>query len=94
MCLLINVFFLSVLIKGLYVMYWFMLDLQGLICSPLYCIGAAVAVAVGCGRDSRIRGRIGLWVFVPLVIVCSIVCGSLLLRTFETVFYTDMLLNL
>jgi hypothetical protein len=51
------------------------------------------AVAVGCGRDSRIRGRIGLWVFVPLVIVRSIVFGSLLLRTLEK-FYTDMLLNL
>jgi beta-lactamase regulating signal transducer with metallopeptidase domain len=30
-------------------------------------------VAVGCGRDSRIRGRIGLWVFVRLVCVCVIV---------------------
>jgi hypothetical protein len=33
--------------------------------------GVALGVAVECGRDSRIRGRIDLWVFVPLVIVCS-----------------------
>jgi hypothetical protein len=43
-------------------------------------------------RDSRVRGRIDLWLFVPLVIVLSIVFGSLLLRTFKIVFYTDMLL--
>jgi hypothetical protein len=51
-------------------MYWFLLELQGLICPHCSFIGAAVAV--GCGRDSRIRGRIDLWVFLPLVIVRSI----------------------
>jgi hypothetical protein len=44
--------------------------------------------------DSRVRGRIDLWLFVPLVIVGSIAYGSLLLGTFKIVFYTDMLLNL
>jgi hypothetical protein len=60
---------------------------------PSVVLRRGVAVAVECDRDSRIRGRIDLWVFVPLVIVRSIVFGSLLLRTFKIVFYTDMLLN-
>jgi hypothetical protein len=65
-------------------MYCFLLELQGLICFPLKFYMRGGAVAVGCGGDSRIRGRIGLWVFVPLVIVCSIAFLMFLLRTFKT----------
>jgi hypothetical protein len=65
-------------------MYRFMLDLQGSIC--LRCIFCGPRGPMGYGRDSRIRGRICLWLFVPSVIVCSIAYGSLLLRTFKTVF--------
>jgi hypothetical protein len=39
---------------------------------PTVVLRRGASVAVECGRDSRIRGRIGLWVFVPLVIVRSI----------------------
>jgi hypothetical protein len=39
---------------------------------PTVVLWRGAAVAVGCGRDSRICGRIGLWVFVPLVIIRSI----------------------
>jgi hypothetical protein len=60
--------------------------MQGLICSPLV-LGRGVAVAVGCGCDSRIRGRIDLWLFVPLVIVLSIV-GEFIALDIQDCFFT------
>jgi hypothetical protein len=58
------------------------------------CRGQSVSAVVSMGRGavalwpgSRIRGRIGLWLFVPSVIVLFIAYGSLLLRTFETVLH-------
>jgi hypothetical protein len=54
--------------------------------SPLYSLRSWP----GCSRGSRIRCRINLWLFVPVIVRSSF--GSLLLRTFKIVFYTDMLL--
>jgi hypothetical protein len=62
--LLINVFF-CVLIKRVFTGWKCRVE------SVPHCSFAAEAVE--CGRDGRIRGRIDLWLFVPLVIVCSIV---------------------
>jgi hypothetical protein len=49
---------------------------------------------VECSRGSRVRGRIDLWLFVPLVIVLSIVLDVYCLGHSRLFFYTDMLLNL
>jgi hypothetical protein len=46
-----------------------------------------------CSRGNRIRSRINLWLFVPGN-NSTFQFGSLLLRTFKIVFYTDMLANL
>jgi hypothetical protein len=54
--------------------------------SPLYLLRSWP----GCSRGSHIWGRIDLWLFVPGNSTFQF--GSLLLRTFKIVFYTDMLL--
>jgi hypothetical protein len=49
-------------------------------------------VAVECSRDSCICGIIDLWLFVPLVIVFSIILDVYCLGHSRLFFYTDMLL--